>query len=222
MRIDTLRQSGIIPDDSLQKSSVTVIGVGGIGSAATECLAKMGIPKLTIYDDDVVDSHNCANQGYFVPEIGYKKVEALGLRLGVGTGCEIDQKFERVNGSTSFDTNVVVSAVDSMKSRYAIWEALKMSTGVNYYVDGRMGARAGYVYFVDLLNEDSMKEYEASLFPDNEAAGEPCTERATIFCGWALGSLIASSVSKTIIGKSEVGEIPSRVLVDMKHFRLHS
>ena len=220
--IDTTRQSGIIPDDGLGATAVTVIGVGGIGSAATECLAKMGVPKLTIYDDDVVDSHNCANQGYFLPEIGYKKVEALGSRLEAGTGCSVTQRFERVNESTVFDTKIVVGAVDSMKSRYAIWDALKSNMDVRYYIDGRMGARAGYVYFVDLLNDESVENYEASLFPDSEAAQDPCTERATIFCGWSLGSLIASAVSKTVIGSSEVGEIPQRVLVDLKHFRLHS
>ena len=222
MRINTLRQSGIIPDDSLGRSAVTVIGVGGIGSATTECLAKMGVPKLTIYDDDVVDEHNCANQGYFLPEIGYKKVEALSRRLSAGTGCEFSQKFERVDKFTEFDTKVVVGAVDSMKSRSEIWSAVKCSANVSYYIDGRMGARAGYVFFVDLTDEESMKTYESTLFTDDEAVDEPCTERATIFCGWSLGSIIASKVSKTIIGNSEVAEIPSRVMVDLKHFGLYS
>lgn len=221
MRIDTLRQSGIIPNENLERSSVTVIGVGGIGSAAAECLAKMGVPKLTIYDDDVVDSHNCANQGYFVPEIGYKKVEALSLRLNAGTGCEFSERFERVDASSEFDTKVVVSAVDSMKSRSDIWEAVKMSHNVRYYIDGRMGARAGYVFFVDMANKDSIKTYEGTLFSDDEAVDEPCTERATIYCGWSLGAIIASKVSKTIIGGQEVGEIPSRVMTDMKHFGMY-
>lgn len=221
MKIDTLRQSGIIPNESLDKSHVTVIGVGGIGSAATECLAKMGVPKLTIYDDDVVDSHNCANQGYFLPEIGYKKVEALGTRLSQGTGCEVNGLFGRVGQHTTLDTQVVVSAVDSMSSRDEIWKALKRSTKVRYYVDGRMGARAGYVFFVDLTDEESIKEYESTLFPDTEAAEEPCTERATIFCGWGLGSVIASIVSKTIIRTDEeLADVPKRVIIDLKHFRM--
>jgi len=221
MKIDTLRQSGIIPNEALLKSAVTVIGVGGIGSAATECLSKMGVPSLTIYDDDVVDSHNCANQGYFVPEIGYKKVEALGQRLNTGTGCDVTGMFERVGKRTTFDTPVVVSAVDSMSSREDIWTAVKNSMETKYYIDGRMGARAGYVFFADLSNPESVKEYEATLFPDSEAADEPCTERATIFCGWGLGSVIASMVSKTIIKTDEeLSDVPQRVIIDLKHFRM--
>ena len=203
MRIDTLRQSGIIPNESLNESHVTVIGVGGIGSAAAECLAKMGVPKLTIYDDDVVDSHNCANQGYNLPEIGYKKVEALGTRLSEGTGCKVNGNFSRVDKNTKFNTPVVVSAVDSMTSRYDIWEAVQSDLGVKWYLDGRMGARAGYVMFVDMSSPKSIEHYKSTLFPDSEAVDEPCTERATIFCGWGLGSVIASIVSKTVIGSEE-------------------
>lgn len=221
MRLDTTRQSGIIPDEALDSSAVTVIGVGGIGSATTECLAKMGVPKITIYDDDVVDSHNCANQGYFLNEIGYKKVDSLSTRLKDGTGCEVVGLPERVDQATRFDSPVVVSAVDSMSSREDIWKSVKRSYDVKYYIDGRMGARAGYVFFVDLSDDESVKNYEATLFPDTEAAEEPCTERATIFCGWGLGSIIASEVSKTIIGtKEELDDVPQRVIIDLKHFRM--
>lgn len=221
MRIDTLRQSGIIPDQALGNSNVTVVGVGGIGSATAECLAKMGIPEMVIYDDDVVDSHNCANQGYNLSEIGYKKVESLSSRLAENTGCSVTGLHERVSTSTKFKTRVVVSAVDSMSSRDDIWNAVKSDPSVMYYVDGRMGARAGYVFFVNLTDEGSIKEYEATLFPDSEASEEPCTERATIFCGWGLGSVIASVVSKTIIGtEEELRDVPKRVLIDLKHFRM--
>ena len=221
MKLDTLRQSGIIPDEALSRSSATVVGVGGIGSATAECLTKMGIPELVIFDDDKVDSHNCANQGYFINEIGYKKVDALRARLGEGTGCKIDGRFERVDKTTGFQTPVVVSAVDSMASRYEIWKAVKVSGRTKYYIDGRMGARAGYVFFVNLSDADSIKSYEATLFPDSEAVEEPCTERATIFCGWSLGAIIASQVSKTIINSfEEMKDVPNRVTVDLKHFRM--
>ncbi len=221
MKLDTLRQSGIIPNESLSRSSVTVIGVGGIGSATAECLAKMGVPEMVMYDDDVVDSHNCANQGYFIPEIGYKKVDALRARLSEGTGCSIDGRFGRVDRNTDFQTPVVVSAVDSMTSRDEIWKAVKSSISTKYYIDGRMGARAGYVFFVNLSDQESIKDYEATLFPDDEAVEEPCTERATIFCGWSLGSIIASQVSKTIINTDdEMNDVPNRVIVDLKHFRM--
>lgn len=219
--LDTTRQSGIIPNESLRKYGVTVVGVGGIGSAAAECIAKMGVPNLHVYDDDEVDAHNCANQGYFLRDIGYKKVVRIAHRLSEGTGCEVSGFCEKATDKTVFSTPVVVGAVDSMSARSDIWKAVKKSPDVNYYIDGRMGARAGYIFFVDLNDRKSISEYEGTLFPDSEAVDEPCTERATIFCGWGLGSVISSIVSKTIIStEEELKDVPGRVLIDLKHFKM--
>ena len=49
------------------KSKVTVIGLGAVGSFATEILARVGVGNLTLVDFDVVQESNIKKQG-----IGYK------------------------------------------------------------------------------------------------------------------------------------------------------
>ena len=199
--IDTTRQSGIISDEVVRETSVVIVGAGAIGSHACEALTKMGVGKIRIFDDDTVESHNLANQGYFIPEIGYKKVEALSARLSAGTGAEIIGCAERADGSTKFTETFVISAVDSMSSREALWESFRMNSTSRYFIDGRMGARFGQVFFVDRRDEDSISTYGNSLFPDSEGYQAPCTEKATIFCAYGISSFIAAIVAKALIGE---------------------
>lgn len=64
---------------------IYIIGCGAGGSTIAEMLARYGLTKITLYDDDVVDSHNIANQMFRARDIGRPKVEALADIL-----CEIN------------------------------------------------------------------------------------------------------------------------------------
>jgi len=92
-----------------------------------------------------------------------------------------------------------VSAVDSMSSRKAIFESFLMSPSARFFIDGRMAARFGQVFFVDKGDRETVENYEKSLFSDEEAMPLPCTEKATIFCAYGLASLICSAVAKSVI-----------------------
>lgn len=197
--IDTTRQSGIIPDDKLSGVSVSVVGVGAIGSHTVESLSKMGVTQFRIFDDDTVEAHNLANQGYFVPEIGYKKVEALAKRISQGTGASVEAEDKRVEEGHEFGERYIISAVDNMSSRKIIFDSFLKSYTSRFFLDGRMAARFGQVFFVDKLNPESIEKYEASLFSDEEAVPLPCTEKATIFCAYGIASLMCSIVAKSII-----------------------
>lgn len=56
---------------------IYIIGCGAGGSTIAEMLARYGLTKITLYDDDVVDDHNIANQMFRAKDIGRPKVEAL-------------------------------------------------------------------------------------------------------------------------------------------------
>lgn len=64
---------------------IHIIGCGAGGSTIAELLARYGLTQITLYDDDVVDSHNIANQMYRYGDIGKPKVEALASII-----CEIN------------------------------------------------------------------------------------------------------------------------------------
>ena len=69
-----LRQRQLVPPGQLQTVHAVVIGVGAIGRQLALQLAALGISRLTLFDDDVVNVENLAPQGYWPEELGMPKV----------------------------------------------------------------------------------------------------------------------------------------------------
>ncbi|MFA7634757.1 MAG: ThiF family adenylyltransferase, partial [Bacillota bacterium] len=60
----------------LSGSSVAVVGLGGVGSACAEALARAGVGKLILVDGDVVSATNINRQIIaFTDNIGRPKAE---------------------------------------------------------------------------------------------------------------------------------------------------
>jgi threonine dehydrogenase-like Zn-dependent dehydrogenase len=203
--MDFWRQMDIVTPEDLAKYTVTVIGAGGIGSPTALILSKMGVEKITVYDDDIVEKHNLPNQMYRTSDIGKSKVEATKDICSDFSGVTItvcNEKFEQqsVHG-------IVISGVDSMKSRAAIWKRMRYNPMVNLYVDARMGAEVCRILTVNPCDPDDIKWYENSLFPDEKASEEPCTAKAVIYNTFSIAGLIASQVKKLARAQLFVREI---------------
>lgn len=56
---------------------IHIIGCGAVGSTVAENLVRFGLTKLTLYDFDIVEKQNIANQMYRSIDIGKPKTEAL-------------------------------------------------------------------------------------------------------------------------------------------------
>lgn len=63
--------------DMLNDARIHIIGCGAIGSTVAENLVRLGITKLTLWDFDVVNPHNIANQMFFHDQIKMPKVNAV-------------------------------------------------------------------------------------------------------------------------------------------------
>lgn len=68
---------------------INIIGCGATGSTIAELLVRFGLTKIRLYDMDIVEEKNIANQMYRYCDIGKKKVEALKDIL-----CEINPDIE--------------------------------------------------------------------------------------------------------------------------------
>lgn len=78
----TVRVIGEDKMNLIKKSSVIVFGLGGVGSAAAEALARAGVGTIGIVDKDVVDVTNINRQLIATDKtVGQKKTDAVEERL---------------------------------------------------------------------------------------------------------------------------------------------
>jgi len=171
-KIDYQRQSGLITQEQM-KDPIILIGAGGIGSPTAQVLCKMGVRSMTVYDDDKVEAHNLPNQMYRIKDLSKFKVDAL---------KEICEEFSDTIDFTAksirFDhpirtKSIVISGVDSMDSRIAIWNHVKLNSAVPLYIDARMAREMIKIYRVNPTDIKSVKMYEESLHSDAEAVEVP-------------------------------------------------
>jgi molybdopterin/thiamine biosynthesis adenylyltransferase len=66
---------------ALASRHVAVIGCGAVGWPVAVLLARSGVRRLTLYDDDKIGTGNLARLGAFVPDAGTFKVETLAAQL---------------------------------------------------------------------------------------------------------------------------------------------
>jgi molybdopterin/thiamine biosynthesis adenylyltransferase len=199
-KLDFWRQTDIVTPDELPW--VTMIGVGGIGSFTVLALAKMGCEHITIFDDDKVEDHNLPSQLYPIDSIGNDKVSAAQWVCNAFAGVEPMVYAAKFGEHSIPSSEVIISGVDSMRSRKEIWEKIKGNMRVKLYIDARMGAQVLRIHSINPNDKEQVEWYESTLYSDEEASEEPCTAKAIIYTGFAIASLVANQVKK--FSKKEV------------------
>ena len=75
------QRHGAALQETLERSTVAVCGLGGLGSNIAIALARAGVGRLILIDFDRVDLANLNRQQYKVCQIGQPKVQALSENL---------------------------------------------------------------------------------------------------------------------------------------------
>jgi molybdopterin/thiamine biosynthesis adenylyltransferase len=214
-RVRELELSGVIDftrqrdwfDPTSSQTKLTVVGGGGIGSLFTLMAGKLGISKIVIYDDDLVESHNLPNQLFPLDSFGYYKAEALADTLEKFTIAEAEAKTERVTKDTRL-RGLVVSGVDSMAARKEIAEAVyKSRLDIPRYWDARIGGEMIVIYCVNPRDPVQWKAYLKTLYDDSEAVQDPCTRRSVIDVMGHVGAHLLTGVREHLAGDEPSGFI---------------
>lgn len=116
----------------LQSARVAVFGVGGVGGYVVEALARAGVGRLDLIDDDEVDITNINRQIIATLEtVGQPKVTAFADRLSrinpeIRVNCH--QKYFTADVVDDFpfrEYDYIVDAMDSVYSKLALIAAAK-------------------------------------------------------------------------------------------------
>lgn len=201
-----MRQLDIAHPDKLEKTPVTIIGAGGIGSFTGQFLAKMGVTDITVFDFDEVVEHNLPNQMYPMEAVDTPKAKALEVEIErlVGDAANVTVHDTEVDETTKLK-GLVISAVDSMEARKEIWKAVRMNMDVPLFVDARMGAEIGQVRAVQPVKKAEIERFEQSM--DGQTVDLPCTAKAIVYNGAMIGSLIANVVKRYAMGEKVPAEV---------------
>ena len=110
--------------EKLSKAHVALFGLGGVGGPCAEALARSGVGKLTIVDNDVVEGSNINRQIVAAGStIGKYKTEVMKARiLDIAPDCEVEEKrmFFLPETGKEFDFSeydYVVDAIDTVKAK---------------------------------------------------------------------------------------------------------
>jgi len=123
----------VIGDRALEllgKACVLVAGLGGVGSAAAEALARAGVGTLILIDKDVVEPSNLNRQLLATTNtIGKPKAEAMAARVNeIAPGCNALPRVlflteENIRDALTPAPDYVLDAVDNVTAKLALAES---------------------------------------------------------------------------------------------------
>lgn len=210
--------------EALANARVVIIGMGGLGSAASLYLTSAGVGHLVIADFDEVDLSNLQRQIlYATDDIGRPKVAAAKDRLAtVNPGVTIDaintqldeaQLQEQIAAAT-----IVVDCCDNFRTRFAI-NAACQQTRKPLVSAAAIRFEAQISVFIP---GDPDSPCYRCLYTDEAAVAETCTDNGVIapLLG-IIGSMQALETMKLImhIGRSLQGRL---LLFDAMRMEWHT
>lgn len=195
------RQVGLINILEFRDNPISIIGCGAIGSFVGISLAKMGLTKFILYDDDTVEEHNLPNQFFSKYNLGSRKITALDEKMVSFNGdVKITAVHRKFKSDDDIKSIVVISCVDTMAARKLIFEKVKKSS-CQLFIDTRMSGLQGQVYCIDMTKKRNIKYYEKTLYSDSEVAPGRCTERSIIFTVLGIASIVCNQIVKAFKGE---------------------
>ena len=127
-----LREEMVIGPEAMEKlrqSHVAVVGLGGVGSWCAEVLARCGIGRLTVMDEDTVALTNINRQSIALDStLGRAKAEVMAERIhDIAPDCVVTPiagRYEAATRDTLFftDYDYIVDAIDLVSCKLDLIE----------------------------------------------------------------------------------------------------
>ena len=152
-----LKKIGVIGQKKLLKSSVLIIGAGGLGSPIAIYLAALGIGKIGIVDKDNVEISNLSRQIIFeTKDIKKKKTSAAINKL---RKINPDIKLKSFNANLSIaninrigkEFNLIVDGSDNFRTRFLINDYCLKNKKI--LISGAISKFDGQVYTFNFLKK---------------------------------------------------------------------
>ncbi len=191
---------------ALLQSQVSVVGLGGLGGAVIEILARIGIGTLHLIDGDTFEDSNLNRQFLSSPKLlPTSKSDAALKRINDINPSIVGRPFdEHLNDENALalinQSDVVVDCLDTLDSRFVLERASKKIGAP--LVSAAVAGASGHV--TSIFPEDRGLE----LIYGNQAGQKRKGAEASLGClpqaVTLLASIEASEVIKIVLGKGSV------------------
>ena len=197
----TSRFSGALWYDAIQKKTITLAGLGGIGSYVGFLLARLKPTGLYLYDPDIVEAVNMSGQLYCSHDLGEKKVTSLTYMIRLYANYYNTLAFEERFTIESDATKIMICGFDNMEARAIFFN--KWRTYVKQlpeeerkeclFIDGRLAAEEFQVFAIMGNDIRAIREYRSKwLFSDAAADETICSYKQTTFMANMIASVIVN------------------------------
>ena len=197
----TSRFSGAIWYSAIQSKTITLAGVGGIGSYVGFLLARLKPAGLYLYDPDIVEQANMSGQLYGNHNLGQGKVYALSIMMQQYANYYNSISYQERFTAESEATDIMICGFDNMEARklfFDAWEDRLMSKpeeerGKMLFIDGRLAAEEFQVFAIQGNDLRAMREYRSKwLFSDAVADETICSYKQTTFMANMIASVMVN------------------------------
>ena len=182
------RHESIFTPDMLDGTPIHIIGCGATGSNLALSLVKLGVPELHLYDMDVVEDHNIANQFFTEEDIGKKKCDALKeilAKWATNPLCQIESHDGEVtaeNAENYIENGIIFCVTDSMSSRSDLFKDFaRANFRIKQWIETRMSLDTTRVYALNPCDCIECEKYEATLYTDDNTVESACGTTQTAF-----------------------------------------
>lgn len=191
----------------LRKSSVLVVGAGGLGSPVLQYLAAAGVGQIGIVDGDRLDLSNLQRQVlYGTSVLGSAKVESALERLhDLNPEIKIDihpERFLKSNAEMlSNGRHCIVDCSDNLDTRFLINETC-VKLGIPF-VFGAVFRYEGQISVFDSKKGPCFR-CMYPVIPDNKNLPDPAANGLLGTVPGVIGMMQAAEVLKLLLGIGEV------------------
>lgn len=167
------------------ESRIHIVGCGSVGSTIAENLARSGVTNFTLWDFDVVESHNIVNQMFRQKDVKRLKVEALkDILVEINPELEDTIELKPDGWKGKLMSGYIFLCVDNIELRKQIVEAHMDSPYVKAIFDFRTRLEDAQHYAADWSDFKMKKDLLNSMnFSHDEAKEETPVSACNITLG---------------------------------------
>lgn len=211
-------------DPSEVTHPVHIIGVGAIGSNLADMMVRLGVENIHIYDFDMVEPHNIANQRYNNRHLTLPKTVVMATEMkDINTTCNIIEHPEGWKPGMRLSGHIFL-CVDNIDLRRQIVEENMYNPTVKSFHDFRMRLQDAQYYMADWSDQQDKDQFLAGMqFSHEEAtAATPVSAcGTTLNVGPTVWIIVANGVANFLnFIKEGKGSRKRTILIDAFTFNI--